>query len=532
MRCSERVMIEDGKTTSRPLPESEQDRVFAFLGAPSTHRGAEVRRVDTHAASVFLAGDTAYKVKRSVRFPFLDYSSLEKRYAACQSELDVNRRFAPALYRRVVPITREQDGALKLDGQGEPVEWAVEMARFDEGQTLDSLADKGALDADLCQKLARTVADMHERAIPADSPAWLSALGQYVGQNTRAFEDHRGLFDPQAVNELDKRSHSELVRLRPLLELRAAMNLVRRGHGDLHLGNLALVDDEPVAFDAIEFDATIASGDVLYDLAFLLMDLVERNLVELSNVVLNEYFNAARRDADLDGIAAVPFFMSLRAAIRAKVAAARLERAEQRDHPAIKAAALRYFRLASDLLQPTTPTVICTAGLSGTGKTALARSLAPMLSPIPGALILRSDVERKVMIGLSETQRLPPEAYGIEASAKLYALLCEKAARIVRAGHSVIVDAVFAKESERAAIDRVAREAGVYFVGLFLTAPLDVRVKRVGGRLNDASDADAAIVRKQDSYELGTINWTCLDASGSPSETLAKARHVTAIARQ
>ena len=519
-------MSEGNKISSCSPDEFGQDRVFAFLQDASTHGGVEVRRIDTHAASVFLAGDTAYKVKRNVRFPFLDYSSLDKRYAACQSELDVNRQFAPALYRRVVPITRERNGALRLNGHGEPVEWAVEMARFDEGLTLDHLADKGALDSALCQKIARVVVEMHERAIPADSTAWLAAIELYVGQNTKAFEECGNIFDPQRVKELDKRSRAELVRLHSLLESRAAKNFVRRGHGDLHLGNLALVDGEPVAFDAIEFDAVIASGDVLYDLAFLLMDLVERNLVELSNIVLNEYFKAARRDCDLDGIAALPLFMSLRAAIRSKVTAARLARAEQANRQTIAAAAVRYFHLACELLQPTAPAIICTAGLSGTGKSVLARSLAPALPPLPGALILRSDVERKTMIGLLETQRLPPESYGPEASAKLYALLQQKADRIVRAGHSVIVDAVFAKNDERAAIERVAWDAGARFLGLFLTAPLQVRIKRVGSRLNDASDADAAVVRQQDLYELGEMNWTLLDASGSPTEILAKARQL------
>jgi aminoglycoside phosphotransferase family enzyme/predicted kinase len=458
-----------------------------------------------------------------VRFPFLDYSTLEKRHAACQSELDVNRRFARALYRRIVSITHEQDGSLKLDGRGKPVEWAVEMARFDENQTLDHLADQGHLDADLCRKLARNVAAMHEGAEPADGTAWIAALEQYVEQNTWDFTEHSPLFDTQAVKELDDRSRAAFNRLRPLLERRAELNLVRRGHGDLHLGNLALVDNEPMAFDAIEFDPVIASGDVLYDLAFLLMDLVERDLASLSNVVLNEYFNAVRRDADLDGIAALPFFMSLRAAIRAKVTAARLERSEAKDRPGVEASAQRYFRLACKLLLPMQPAVICTAGLSGTGKSVLARSLAPFMLPLPGALILRSDIERKAMTRLPETERLPPEAYSIDASAKLYALLHEKAGRIARAGHSVIVDAVFAREGERAAVETAARKAGAHFLGLFLTAPLNVRLQRVGGRHGDASDADAAVARQQEAYELGAMNWTLLDASGSPAETLAKA---------
>jgi predicted kinase len=385
------------------------------------------------------------------------------------------------------------------------------------------VAERGHLDTDLCRKLARNVAAMHERAAPADGVAWIAALKQYIDHNTRAFAEHGRLFDTQAVKELDEISRAALDRFRPLLERRIKLNLVRHGHGDLHLGNLALVDGEPVAFDAIEFDPVIASGDVLYDLAFLLMGLVERGLVGLSNLVLNEYFNAVRRDADLDGIAALPFFMSLRAAIRANVMAARLERDGTQDRAAAEASAQRYFRLACALLQPRQPAVICTAGLSGTGKSVLARSLAPFMPPLPGALILRSDVERKAMTGLQETERLPPKAYSIDASAKLYGLLCEKAGQIARAGHSVIVDAVFARERERTEMENAVRKAGVHFLGLFLNAPLDIRLQRVASRQGDASDADAAVAQQQEIYQLGAMNWTLLDASGSPADTLAKA---------
>ena len=514
-------MIEDGKSS-----KSNQDRVFDLLEAPSTHSGAKVRRIDTHAASVFLAGDTAYKVKRNVRFPFLDYSSVAKRKAACQSEIDVNKLFAPDLYRRAIPITQEPDGSLKLDGHGQPVEWVVEMARFDEDQTLDRLANKGSLDTTLCLKLAQNLGKMHERATTADGRVWLNALGRFIDQNTQALIEQRNLFDEGSVRQLDERCRSALAHLTPILEQRVEMNLVRRGHGDLHLGNIALVDGDPIAFDAIEFDPIVASGDVLYDLAFLLMDLIERGYVELSNVVMNEYFRAVRRDADLDGIAALPFFMSVRAAIRAKVTAARLEEAEHADQPVIKTAALRYFRLACELMQPAQAAVICTGGLSGTGKSVLARSLAPNLLPLPGALILRSDVERKAMFDIPETQSLPPEAYEGDTSTRLYDVLCEKAGRIARAGHSVIVDAVYAKPAERAAIESAYRAAGANFFGLFLTAPLDVRLKRIRGRLGDASDADAAVAQQQDSYELGKMNWALLDASGSPAGTLAKAREL------
>jgi hypothetical protein len=206
-----------------------------------------------------------------------------------------------------------------------------------------------------------------------------------------------------------------------------------------------------VPFDAVEFDPLIAAGDVLYDLAFLLMDLVERGLTDAANRVLNRYLFEARGDENLDALVALPLFMSLRAAIRAKVTAARLDQgADKRD--AITGAARTYFKLACDLISPPAPKLVAVGGLSGTGKSILARALAPHVMPSPGAVLLRSDVERKSLFGVGETDRLPAEAYSTDAGARVYAALNAKARRIIAAGHSVVVDAVFARPEERAAV--------------------------------------------------------------------------------
>jgi hypothetical protein len=303
--------------------------------------------------------------------------------------------------------------------------------------------------------------------------------------------------------------------------------LVRRGHGDLHLGNIALIDGRPVPFDAIEFDPLIAAGDVLYDLAFLLMDLIERGLKQAANVVFNRYLVEARRDSDLDALAALPLFMSLRAAIRAKVTAARRENADAGERPAISQTAATYFRLARQLIAPPSPRLVAIGGLSGTGKSLLARELAADILPAPGAVLLRSDVERKALFGVAETDRLPAEAYNVEATRKVYAALADKAQRVIAAGHSAIVDAVFAAAPERAAIEAIA--GGVRFSGLFLTADLPTRLERIGARRNDASDANATIAQQQEVYELGTLEWTRVDASGTPDDTLRHAR--AALAR-
>ena len=303
-------------------PDNQQP-VMDFLADPATHGGQPVTRIDTHAAAVFLAGDRALKIKRAVRFPFLDFSTLDKRKRACEAELAVNRPFAPAIYRRVVAITRAADGRLTLDGGGAPVEWAVEMARFDENATLDHLADKGGIDDRLADALGRAVARAHDVVPVVKDAGFADVLAEIIRQNTIELRETPALFPGRQVEALDKATLEAFTRVRPLLEARERGDQVARCHGDLHLGNIVLIDGAPVLFDAIEFDPKLATGDVFYDLAFLLMDLIERGLKPAANIVLNRYLTERGRDDDLDALAALPLFLSVRAAIRAKVTAAR-----------------------------------------------------------------------------------------------------------------------------------------------------------------------------------------------------------------
>jgi uncharacterized protein len=503
---------------------SSQQPVLALLADPATHGGAPVKRFDTHAAVVFLAGDRAFKVKRAVRFPFLDYSTLDKRKQACEAELRVNQPFAPQIYRSVVPITRADDGRVALDGDGTPVEWAVEMQRFDENATLDHLAGAGRIDADLADALGRAVAVAHAQAPAVEPGPWIKAIADYVEEHREAFGARPNLFPSADVEDLARAGRASYARIHPLLVERGRRGLIRRIHGDLHLGNIVLLEGRPVLFDAIEFSELIASGDVLYDLAFLLMDLVERGLEGPANVVFNRYLIETRRAEDLDALAALPFYLSMRAAIRAKVTAARLDQAKHEARPEIGSTALKYFDFACRFLAPAPPQLLAVGGLSGTGKSLLTRALAPHVPPAPGAVVLRSDVERKALFGKDEHDKLPEDAYSPEVTARIYAQIGDKARRAVAAGHSVIVDAVFARPLERAVMARSAQALGVPFHGLFLDADLATRVARVGARSRDASDADAAVARTQESYDLGALDWTRIDASGTPGQTLAQAR--------
>lgn len=502
------------------MTDDAQQPVIDFLGDVGSHGGAPVKRIDTHAALVFLAGDRVLKIKRAVRFPFLDFSTLGKRRAACEAEIKVNRAFAPAIYRGVVPITRDSAGRLAIGGKGEPVEWAVEMRRFDESQTLDHLAESGRIDEALADQLARTIAAAHRVAPTMTNAHFAETLADIIAQNETELAAEPDLFSLENLRALAAATRDAFDRVKPLLQARERAGLVRRCHGDLHLGNVVLIEDKPVLFDAIEFDDRIATGDVLYDLAFLLMDLIERGLRPAANIVFNRYLIETQRVHDLDALAALPLFMSVRAAIRAKVTAARRKHSDAREKRSRDARS--YADLAREALQAAKPKLVAIGGLSGTGKSLLARTLASEILPMPGPVVLRSDIERKAMFGVAETETLPKSVYTAEATAKVYATLAAKARRVVASGHSAIVDAVFAQPGERTAIANAAGSAD--FAGLFLTAGLQSRLERIGARTGDASDANAAIVQEQEKFELGRINWARVDASGTPEETVIRAK--------
>ena len=514
-------------TNRRPAPDAgaddgRQEEAFRFLADPATHGlDGPVRRIDTAGAVVFLAGPEVYKVKRAVRFPFMDLSTLEKRRAACEAEIAVNRENAPGIYLGALPIVRTPHG-LAIGGEGEAVEWVCHMRRFDENATLDRIAERGGLSDALVDRLALAVRRAHARAPLRDGTRAAAELETYIGQNDAAFAERPELFPPAEARRLTREQRLAFAVARPTLLRRGRAGYVRRGHGDLHLANIALIADEPVLFDAVEFSDAIASGDVLYDLAFLLMDLEERGFRRAANRLFNRYLAAEPPEA-LDGLSALPLFLSLRAAIRAKVEAARADRLEGAERERALRLARGDFDLASAFLRWAAPRLVAIGGLSGSGKSALAEALAPRLGRAPGALWLRSDVERKAMFGVEETVRLPAAAYAAEVSREVYRRIDDKARRALGAGSAVVLDATFASARERAAAERAAAEAGAGFDGLFLDAPLAARLARVGARSGDASDADAGVVERQQAEPLGERGWTAIDASGALEATVARA---------
>ena len=523
---AEEEMIESAFVAPDSSIEADKDGqadIFSFLADPRAHRAAEtVERIDTQNAVVFLAGEDVYKIRRAIRLPFLDFSTLEKRRAACEAEVDVNRDNAPQIYLGVAPITRSDEG-LAIDGAGVVVEWATHMRRFDETMTLDRVAERGELTPDIVRKLAHAIRASHERAPIGDGERATEALATYLDQNDAFFAARPDLFAADGAERLDRKARAALDELRPLLVARGESGCVRRCHGDLHLRNIALIEGEPILFDAIEFDPDIATGDILYDLAFALMDLWERELPAAANLLLSSYLSLCD-ETQFSGLAATPLFMSVRAAIRAKVEAANIEHVGGAELSRERAAAQRYFAFAENLIEPAQPRLVAVGGLSGVGKSTLAATLAPHIGRAPGAVVLRSDVERKHLFALEETKRLPEEAYGEWASRETYARLARKAALALQAGQSVVIDAVHAQPREREASARIAAEVGVPFTGLWLEAPLDQRLQRVQARSADASDADAQVVATQTAAPLAEDGWSAIDAAGDLATALEAAR--------
>ncbi|WP_428646923.1 AAA family ATPase [Roseibium sp.] len=504
-----------------------QNEVLQFLaslfsGGPAD---ADFKRIDTHANIVFLTGSKAYKIKRAVRFPFLDYSTLAFREAACKAEISCNRANAPDIYIRALPVTQESGGALALDGAGEPVEWVVEMHRFEHRDELDVIAAEGAFSNALSDKLAEMMVDAHAIAPMRDAAGFHAELVSYVEQNDAAFREHPELFSPDDVNHLTRMSRTTLASLHELILRRGEEGLVRRCHGDAHLRNIVMIDGKPVLFDAVEFSDAIATGDVLYDLAFLLMDLWERGQRHAANRVFNRYLDKSLLDNDPAGLAALPFYLMMRAAIRSKIAAsAALNQSDAGQRRQQEKLARTYFSYALQFLDPSRPKLIAIGGLSGTGKTTLAHALAPEIGRAPGARVLRTDVMRKRLLRISETETAPQEAYTLQASKRVYEALDETIQAVLAAGHSAIFDAVFAAESERQRIEEVARHVEADFAGLWLSAPAEVLKQRVTGRNGDASDATAGVIDQQLAYDLGDISWPRIDAGGSMEKTAEAAR--------
>ncbi|MDE3114751.1 MAG: AAA family ATPase [Pseudomonadota bacterium] len=496
---------------------ADQSEVIGFLGrAASYGLTGTVERAETHGAIVFLAGDHAYKLKRAVRFPYMDYSTPEKRRAMCARELEVNRDMAPEIYLEVRAIARGGDGTLRFAKPNDPsaLDWVVVMRRFEQQTLFGRMCEAGRLIPELMRALGERLAAFHGAADVMPGFGGAQGIADVVNESVSLLGAAQESDIPAArVKALRALSDAMLARVSPLLDARRDDGKVRRCHGDLHLDNVCLISGKPVLFDAIEFEDKFANIDVLYDLAFLLMDLDHHQARPLASALLNRYLECTR---DYDGLAALPVFLSCRASIRAHVNLSRSETATL-ERKAYLAETRRYLDEACAYLSPPTPRLIVAGGLSGTGKTTLARALAPRTGAAPGAMILRSDVTRKQLMGVAETVRLSESAYTPAVNRRVFAEMAALAARILAAGHAVVMDAVYGTKDERDEIEAVAARANVKFDGLWLTADADILALRIAARSGDASDATVAVLKQQLSAITAPQTWTIIDAGGTPA---------------
>jgi aminoglycoside phosphotransferase family enzyme/predicted kinase len=502
----------------------DQSEVIDCLTTPATYGAAvsAVERIDTHGSTVFLAGPHAYKLKRAVRYDYMDFSSAERRRMLCEAELALNRRTAPRLYLDVVPVTREADGRVALGGAGTPLDWVLRMHRFDQDALFDRLAARDALALELMPPLAEAIARLHARAESRPDRGGREGMTWVVDGNEAGFaEQGAGVLDADACEQVTAASRAAIARHGDVLDARRAAGFVRVCHGDLHLRNIVLLDGQPTLFDAVEFNDDISCIDVLYDLAFLLMDLWRRGLRDHANALFNVYLQRTDR---LSALCLLPLFLSCRSAVRAKTSAsaARVQGDADRKRE-LQAAAREYLAGAAARLFPPAPRLVAVGGLSGTGKSTLARGLAAGIGAAPGAVVLRSDVIRKSLFGVSATTRLGPEGYTRSVSDQVYRTLAGRAGEVLASGHAVIVDAVCGRRCDRDAMAAVARDAGVPFTGLWLEAPVDELTARVNARRTDASDATGDVVRRQAQQEGEVHDWERLDASDSAEEVRRRA---------
>lgn len=510
------------KSPGRPLDNAStitQPDVIAFLKSKLSDQTNAPKVIETHVSIVFLAGETAYKMKKAVIFPFSDFTTLEARRVACEREIMLNKRTAPAIYKRVVTVTLDQ-GGIEIDGSGDAVEYLVEMNRFDENNVLDELVTQPeGLRRVPIEKLADEVARFHTDAEIRPDRDWYDGVRMIAENNRQSFEAlSRDTLDMAMARDITARTLAHIDNLQSVFKQRGRDEKVRVCHGDLHLRNICLIDDQPTLFDAIEFSDAFSNIDTMYDLAFLLMDLDFRGERRLASFVLNRYLDVMTEGADVFRI--LPVYLSMRAQIRAHVVTAASEIETAR----------RYLSLSSTYLNDQPAKLVAVGGLSGSGKSRLAREIAPFFARGTGARILRSDVERKRISGVHPNTTLGHEGYTPERTAQTFDHLFQSASEILAVGQNVILDAVFASPSHRQRAEQTAKDMGVEFAGIWVTAPEEIRLGRIKSRVNNVSDITPEIARGQSDYELGELTWQHVNSDGEKTATIAQAREILADA--
>jgi aminoglycoside phosphotransferase family enzyme/predicted kinase len=479
------------------------DIVQLLRPAAYGHPVESVRLIETHISWVLLTGAYAYKIKKPVDFGFLDFSTLDKRRECCEQELRLNRRLAPALYLDVVAIVQRDAQMVFASGvtdETEAIEYAVRMRQFPQSAQLDNMLHQGGLTPAQMDVIADMVARFHsEVAVAGRDTRWGSPTQVYVPveENFRQIRQRSGAGNHrELLDELESWSRSNFTRLQTVFEQRKQHGFVRECHGDMHLRNMLWLDGQPLAFDCIEFNPGLRWIDVLSEVAFLVMDLRDREQPALAQRFLNHYLECT---GDYAGLPVLPFYLVYRAMVRAKVDAIR---AAQQDVDATEKAAaerehLSYLRLAQAYTKQADVRLIITRGMSASGKS----TVSQQLMSFPGYIRIRSDVERKRMFDIDRHAHagdgIEAGIYSQDATRATYARLAELAAAVIKAGYSVIIDAAFLQPWQRRLFRQLATDSGVPYIILDVFASADSLRRRIKQRSGDVSDADLRVLEHQ-----------------------------------
>lgn len=492
------------------MPSNDRSWLPSALLDPAAypHTPSAVTVRETHISWVFLTGRYAYKVKKPVATPFLDFSTLERRRFYCEEEVRLNQRFARELYLGVVPITGSAEHP-RVGGIGEPLEYAVQMRQFPEEALLSRMIAAGTLRIEHIDALARMIAEVHQRATPAEPTSPWGRPAEIVKPALDNFDllaQDLDDADRHAAAELRAWTEAAAQRLPDVWQQRRAAGWVRECHGDLHLGNLLWWGglETPLGgeagritpFDCIEFNPSLRWIDVVSDVAFTVMDLADRGRPDFAHRLQNAWLEET---GDYSGLAVWRWYLVYRAMVRAKVAS--LRAAQEQDAPDAHRRSLReagnYIHLAEASARPSAPRLIITHGVSGSGKTTGAQLLVDRL----GAIRIRSDVERKRLAGLAPTAAshsgVAEGLYTPARTAQTYTALVHFARQSLHAGYTTVVDAAFLRRADRDQFRRLAGECGVPFVIVPFEAAEGVLLERLASRRGDASEATAAVLRKQ-----------------------------------
>lgn len=475
------------------------DSLVEALLRPSAfdHDADDIELVETHISWVVLAGDYAYKIKKPLVLDFVDFGSLEKRRHSCEEEVRLNGPWAPDIYLDVVAVTGPEDAPV-IDGDGDVLEYAVKMRRFDQSLRLDRQLAGGLLTPGDMKELGRNIAERHDAADRPDGSERERLVRQAIRFMRENFEPLEGVVDDDDLAALRDWTERAIDKYEPLMWQRFDDGFVRDCHGDLHLGNLVRLTSGITTFDCIEFNPDLRYTDVWADVGFLVMDLAEKDRADLAAHFLNRYLE---RTGDYDGAVLLDLYFVYRCLVRAKVAAIRgRERDTESERDKDFAEARDYCAMAKRQISKGAPALVIMCGLSGSGKTWLSERL---MAAIP-AIRIRSDIERKRMAGLDETAEsgsgVGTGLYAPEMSERVYRQLREYAAKLLAARHHVILDAAFLAKDQRDAARDVAARAGVASVLVHVDAPkhvLEDRIRQRSASGSDASESDLAVLEHQ-----------------------------------